>query len=446
MSILKRLIVEDIRPLLRRPSAEESRGHSVRPSGLAPDPTQVRRPDVRTATQPGMKAVILNWKAGENDPFSVMNGAIAQHFRACGKNVVVIEIADGDWPSRLAELAPAGVEFAFTWQGLGSPVTMGQSGESLWDHLKIPLICLHGDHPCHMPLNHGLESRYCFHLYTNADFARYSNRHFRRSRGASVIDVPQLHREHRLDRRTGDHFVFAKNINDPAETERFWQERLEKPVFDMYMAAAETLKSRIAQEAYIEIHDVLDDLLSQRGLEPPGPGADLTAYHQFHSQLDHYIRSHKSIVTVTALRDFPIRIYGRGWGRIAQSAPASHIFEPARNMADSQDLYYTRFGLIDVSPSKALHDRTRRAMVNGSGFLSSANLEDSFADIARFDRLFFTFRPSELAEKCAAVVRDPEGHREAAQRFACAYHERFHFRDFVRRIEQLAKVAVPFAA
>jgi hypothetical protein len=100
--------------------------------------------------------------------------------------------------------------------------------------------------------------------------------------------------------------------------------------------------------------------------------------------------------------------------------------------------------LVDVSPSKGLHDRTRRAMVNGSGFLSSASLEDTFADIGRFDRLFFTFRTNELAEKCATVVSDPDGHREAAERFASTYHERFHFKDFVNRIDQLAKSASVF--
>ena len=90
--------------------------------------------------------------------------------------------------------------------------------------------------------NHELESRYCFHLYTNAEFARYSNRHFRRARGASVIDIPQVHCESRLERRTGDYFVFAKNINDPLDTERMWQRELNKSEFDAYMMAAETLK------------------------------------------------------------------------------------------------------------------------------------------------------------------------------------------------------------
>ena len=114
-----------------------------------------------------------------------------------------------------------------------------------------------------MPLNHQLEGRYCFHLYTNAEFARYSNRHFRRTRSASVIDIPQLHREPHLGRRAGDYFVVAKNIKDPLDTEQRWRQQLDKPVFDAYMMAAETLKSRLTRESYVEIHDVLDELIAE---------------------------------------------------------------------------------------------------------------------------------------------------------------------------------------
>ena len=210
-----------------------------------------------------------------------------------------------------------------------------------------------------------MESRYCFHLYANADAARYSNRHFRRIRSASVIDIPQLHKESRLERRTGDSFVIAKNINDPVDMENFWRERLDKSSFAAYMMAAETLKQRIAREHSVDIHDVLDDLIAEHGLQWLAPAASIAAHHQYHSQLDHYVRSHRSIAAVAAIRDFPVRVYGRGWDRIARNAPASHVFEPGRNMADSQDLFYTRFGLIDISPSKGLHDRTRRAMANG---------------------------------------------------------------------------------
>jgi hypothetical protein len=443
MRILKQVLADALGSLFRRPPTEDlarptAEARSAYESGKQASPGRAR------ASHSGMKVVILNWKAGENDPFTVVNATVREHFHACGKNVEVIELTEHDWTARLAELAPTGVEFAFTWQGLGSSATIDGRGESLWDHLQIPLICIHGDHPSHMPSNHQLESRYCFHLYANADYARYSNRHFRRFRSASVIDIPQVHREQGLDRRTGDYFVLAKNITDPLITESAWRERLNKSALDTYMIAAETLKSKIASESYVEIHDELDDLIAQRNLEWLGASANTTAYHQYHSDLDHYLRSHKSVAVVTALREFPLRIYGRGWDRLAQSAPVSHVFERGRNMADSQDLYYSRFGSIDVSPSKGLHDRTRRAMVNGRGFLSSAHLEDSFADIARFDPLFFSFKADELRDKCAAVMHDPDAHISLAQEFAHVYHNRFHFRDFVNRLDHLAKLAGQF--
>jgi hypothetical protein len=439
MSILKRVLSEALASL-RRPPTENRQRRIAKTRSTNEDVGQVGHLEPLTTPKSGIKAVILNWNGGENDPFTVVNATIRQHFRACGKNVEVIEISENDWPARLAELVPAGVEFAFTWQGLGSCATVGETGDGLWDHFRIPLMCLHGDHPSHMPLNHQLESRYCFHLYTNAEFARYSNRHFRRARSASVIDIPQLHREPRLQRRVGDYFVIAKNINDPPMTESLWQQRLDKPVFDAYMMAAETLKARIARDSYVEIHDVLDDLVAQYSHELLSPAANMAAYHEYHSQLDYYVRSYKIVAAVTALREFPLRIYGRGWDRIARSAPASHLFEAGKNMADSQDLYYTRFGLVDVSPSRGLHDRTRRAMANLGAFLSSANLEDSFTDIERFDPLFFTFKIHDLPEKCEVVLRDPETHLALAQQFARVYHDRFHFKNFVNRLDDLAKV------
>jgi len=436
MSILKQVLKETWSSLGRQAPAEKP-GDRATQAETASTADQAHVP-----ASAGMKVVILNWKAGENDPFTFINDTIRHHFQACGKNVETIEITDLTWPGRLAELAPAGVAFAFTWQGLGSHIVVGDGKESLWDHLKIPLICIHGDHPAHMPRNHQLESPYCFHLYTNAEFARYSNRHFRRKRGASIIDLPQLHREPRLKDRSGDYFVVAKNIQDPSVTETRWRETLQKPVLDAYMMAAETLKARIATEPYVEIHDALDELLTRHGFEWLTLAINIDAYHAYHSQLDHYLRSHKSIAAVKALREFPVRIYGRGWERIAKTAPPSHAFEPGRNMVDSQAMFYSTYGLVDVSPSKGLHDRTRRAMANGVGFLSSANLEDSFVDIERFQPLFFRFPGDELAEKAATALRNPAAHAALAERFALAYHEKFHFKGFVSRLEQLAKLAI----
>ncbi len=85
-------------------------------------------------------------------------------------------------------------------------------------------------------------------------------------------------------------------------------------------------------------------------------------------------------------------------------------------------------------------------MANEVGFLSSANLEDSCPDFDRFDPLFFSFRAGELQTKAAAVVRDPASHAALAKKFALKYHERFHFKNFVDRLDELARVATASAS
>ncbi len=98
----------------------------------------------------------------------------------------------------------------------------------------------------------------------------------------------------------------VKNINDPVDTENIWRNRLDKPLFEAYMSATEVVKARIAREAYVEIHDVLDDLIAKQSIEWLSPAVDVAAYHQYHSQLDYYMRNYKSICAVNSLQEFAL--------------------------------------------------------------------------------------------------------------------------------------------
>jgi hypothetical protein len=387
-----------------------------------------------------MKVIILNWKNGENDPFTVFNAALKKQFEAHGRNVEIIEITSENWISEVINQIPEGIEFIITWQGLHSNIRMNDQGDSLWDLLKIPLISLHGDHPAHMPINHQLESAYCFHLYFDAEHARYSNRHFRRAYAARTTHIPKLSTEHPLEEQSGEFFVFAKNITDPSDTEKRWQANFEKPLFDTYMQVAETFKSRITQTSeYTEIHDLIDEVIEKNNLEWLYPSTNISAFHQIHSQLDFYARNYRSVVALKSLREFPVHIYGRGWENHAKAAASQHKFHPGLDMAESQKLYYSRYGIIDISPTKGFHDRTMRAMSNKQGFISSANLEDAFNNIEDYQSLFFDFRDNTLAERCALVMHAPEQHRHNAKLFANQYYEKFHFQAFINKIESLSQ-------
>ena len=385
-----------------------------------------------------MKTVILNWKEGENDPFTEVNRSLEEMFRRCGKTTHILQITDPTWAEQLGQLAIDGIDFVFTWQGLGSNIVLADNGDSIWELLKVPLICVHGDHPAHMPANHAFESKYCFHLYINTDFARYSNQHFRSKRSAYAIDLPKIFFEKPLE-ITGDKvFHIIKNIRHTDAIEAEWAKALPDFALKAFLQTAETLKNRIKTEPYVEIHEVMDDLAAVEAWDWLEERQNSGLLHRYHSGLDFYVRSYKSMLLLGELHDVPLKIYGRGWDSLKANAPKHWTFYEGMAMADSQQLYYSYYGIIDVSPFKRLHDRSHRAMDNGQPFLSSAYLEGNFNGVEAYRDLFFDFRPGQLRGKCEVVMAKPEAHRELAREFAQRYHDTFHFQDFVNRLDTLA--------
>jgi hypothetical protein len=385
-----------------------------------------------------MITVILNWNQGENDPFTVASQSMAEIFYRSGKVVATLEITDPNWAEKLGHWLNQGIDFVFTWQGLASQARVGPHDELIWDIAQVPLVCLHGDHPAYMPDNHLLDRPYCFHLYTNSDFARYANTHFRRLKAASVVDVPRLYFEKPLVNNGDKSFYIVKNITHTDALEQEWKQNIPDVAYQAYMQAAEVLKLLIHQSAYVEMHEVLDAMIVTEQWDWLNEAQNPGLLHHYHRSLDYYVRSYKSMCLLNELTQIPLKIFGRGWECFQAQAPKCWSFHEGLDMAQSQQLFYSEYGIIDISPSKRLHDRTRRAMANGQSFLSSANLEDSFDSIAGFENLFFDFRTGQLEQRCEVVLQSPTHHRERSQAFANRYHETFHYRDFVERIDGLA--------
>jgi hypothetical protein len=386
-----------------------------------------------------MKVVILNWSQGENDPFTFFSETLARILIRCGKTVEILQITDNTWPEKLRLIEQVqGVEFVFTWQGINTGAVLSDGVTSVWDKIRVPLISLHGDHPCYMPDNHRLDVEHCAHLYVNADFAKYSNVHFRKQNSAMYVQFPQTFFEKKLVKDEERVFNYVKNIRHTQDIESAWKKQLPDEARKAYLQTAEVLKYLVKNEEYFEMHDVMDALIVTEKwawlTEEMNPGL----VHHFHQEMDYYVRSYRSMVAIEELRDFPVNIYGRGWDRYKEGAPKNWDFRDGLDMSDSQSLYYSRYGLIDISPSRSLHDRSMRAMANHCSFLTSARLENSIDHLEPFDSLFFDFRQGDLKAKCEAVMRDPQGHREASIAFSRKFNELFHYEQFVKLLEVLA--------
>ncbi len=387
-----------------------------------------------------MYVVLINWDGGDNDPFTVFNATLAGYLEACGKLTKTIQLTNNSWPSEILNLKSEGIDFVFTWQGLGTSVLAGPEKKNVWDILQVPLICYHGDHPCRMPSNHALDRSYCAHLYNTSEFSRYANKHFRRVSSTISLPCPVLSTDVRLGSREGDFFVLVKNVTPPAATESRWKRDLPERLFSFYMSAAEMLKYHLTKEPQTDFHAVLDELIVTQCFDELYAEKNVGAHHFFHAQLDGYIRDAKTESVYRKLKDFPVHIFGAGWDSYAASGSKHHRFFSGKTMANSQSLYYSKYGIIDISPSTTgLHDRTLRAMQNETPFLISASMPSFLVNKEKYDSLFYSCIGDDLCDKCEAVMADPDGHTELARNFSHEFQSRVDPSDFVLRLDSVSR-------
>jgi hypothetical protein len=385
-----------------------------------------------------MKIGIINWKEGETDPFTVFSLTLREEFEKWGREVVIIPYAK-EIGTHLPAARAQGLDFVVTWQGLGSRLRRDGAEVCLWDEWQLPLFCLHGDHPCQNPANHFAGSRYVRHFYSAASFTRYANRHFPRVHAGLTFKVPLLHRRQRAPELSGDFFVFAKNITEPTVTIERWRQQMPPPLLQVMMDCAEVVRSGLSKGQVIDPHAALDEILAAAPwfrLEPrPGPDAN-SQFHFLHHEVNMLYRNLLAVNVLAELKDVPLRVVGRGWERYAARAPACHTFAPPRTVANSEDLFLSRWGIVDVAPAPdSLHDRTLRSLAREGAFLSGSNL--AFANGIADDcgPLFFDAAPASLRSRAEQVMQDPAGHRERCEAFSRAYRSFATHFDLLRTLE-----------
>jgi hypothetical protein len=387
-----------------------------------------------------MRVVILNWKNGENDPFTAYNYALTCYLEACGKCTKIVQLTDSDWPNQILKLKEDGIDFVFTWQGLGTDLVVGEQHQSFWDIVQVPLITLHFDHPCHMPTNHAFERRYCAHIYSTREFSHYASRFFRTQTRAIYIEPPLFNLDAPGDYHGADCFVLAKNITPPPATEARWKVEYDERLFGFCMIAAETLKQRLNTDGYIDVHSIVDQLISNQGHDEFYANIEPALYHGIHSQLDFYMRNVKAANVLSLLKDFPLHIFGRGWEFYAKESNQNHQFFDGLKVADSQQLYYSKYGIVDIAPSlTGLHDRTFRAMRNNTPFLNSGYLPEFLPNMSNYDPLFYSFNSNDLPNKCEHVISNPEAHADLASEFGYLYQMRCQPSEFIWKLDSIAR-------
>ncbi|MCO4099384.1 hypothetical protein [Gemmatimonas sp.] len=373
-----------------------------------------------------MRIVILNWSEGENDPFTYFSREWQQRLAVLGHDVQVVPL-DVRTILTIAEMhQDAPIDLAFCWQGLGSAIVPDGCTQTLWELLRIPLVCLHADHPCYNPLNHQQSSAFILHLYGPAAFANAANRLMPREWPAIAGIYPTL-----FAAATepvpfhGEYFVLAKNIRDPRDIRREWQRRCDAPTATLLGGIADAIERAYRDGNVVNHHDViLAHVPAPLRVRLQGDAHDPDAADimwRLTRELDQVHRNVAATFILEALPDVPIRIFGRGWERYKALRNPRHEFFPADTADRSAYQYQSAYGILDVAASNdMLHDRTSRALQTGGGFLLSSSFHRGTPFDPAFADLFFGGDPLELARKVDTVRQDPVAHRARCAAFGVA--------------------------
>jgi hypothetical protein len=389
-----------------------------------------------------MYIAILNWRDGENDPFTLFSQCLKNWFERMGRPAVLVNL-DHQTQQTMTTLAP-NISFAFTWQGLGEGIGRSTDKHSnIWDDLEIPLICFHGDHACHMPANHNASSNYVRHIYACASFSNFANQYIPRTKAATYQQGAVLFENQVHHQFSGDYFVFPKNLDDTSKTLDSWKNADKKYLGNILCSGHEAIAHELTKNKQKNHHAVVDELLTPEVLSELsrelGADSELLIRFHVHALLDKSYRNIISEHVINELKDVPLKIYGRGWDRFKTAGNSKHEYLDFDKVTDNAFQFSSNYGILDASPiHDNLHDRTMRSMGNHASFLSGSDWPHDEFFGKNYNTLFFNTKPGLLREQVERVISAPETHRSICNEFRNDYHRHFSPYGFLKALETVA--------
>lgn len=388
-----------------------------------------------------MKILLITWQQGENNPFDYFNSQLKKQFELIGCIVSMIDL-DDNFISNLNSHSKADV--AITWQGLGSNINTDE-GVNLWEKMKTQLVCLHGDHPCHMPFNHEVDNAYVHHIYAAPSFARYANTYFNKSHPAIYYLFPNIFSPRNIKvERTGNFFVFPKNLDPITEIFNTWKINLRPKTSQFLIEAADIIISDYELNLFKDHHSTIDELITREKFDQLLIENDVTneasLFHELHSLLDKVYRNYASEQVINLLQNYPVKIYGRGWDSFKERNNSKHEYFEFDSVANGDFQFDSNYGIIDIAPSiDSLHDRLFRAISRGGAFISNSLLSHTSLIDKEFDNLFYRIDNNNLQETAEKIMTSPKEHLDACETFSISYNQKNSFYNFYLYLVSLTR-------
>ena len=376
----------------------------------------------------------------ENNPFEFFNDELKFQFNALGCIISTLDF-DDNFANNIINYAH--IDLAISWQGVASNIC-ANDGFNIWEKIKVPLVCLHGDHPCHKPANHSADSVFIHHIYTAPSFARYSNTYFKRTRPAIFLMLPNFFRE-KKDRLTpnGDYFVLPKNLDSVSETLTKWDASLRPSTSKFLIEAAQVIMDEYDNNAFTDHHVTVDALLSNEVFDrlksENNVTDELALFHDLHKSLDKIYRNYASEKVIQDLSDFPLKVVGRGWNKYKKGANKLHEFLEFDSVANGDWQFSSNYGIIDIVPTAdSLHDRFFRALAQKGAVTSNSFISKTGLLTEGLDTIFYRTNAREgLRSTAEKIIDSRKKHFESCRHLSMVYRDQYSFYDFYLFLQRL---------
>ncbi len=385
-----------------------------------------------------MNILLLNWKQGENDPFTYFNQHLKMLFENHGSSVDILEV-DGELGKNILDLlCHKRIHIAITHQGIGSNYRLKDNNKLLWEEVGIRLVCLHGDHPSFAPSNHTVDSKYVTHTYCIPAFASYANKNFNLEHPAVFLPLPLMFSyAGKQYPRVDDFFVLPKNHDEIDLTFQNWQKDYPAPFSEFLINTAIQIRDNYLAGDILDHHEIINNNIHDEKNQQMMSGLNLHGnpkiYHLLHGELDKIYRNSVSESIIEEMKDFPLVINGRGWEKFSKRKYKQHTFNEFGEVQYGEQQFYSAYGIIDVvSQRHCLHDRTMRALANRGGFLSNCTADFFDYRGQPFTSLFYNGIRGVLRERAEAVMLNPKAHIERCSEFLTEIQRQHPFDHFYK--------------
>lgn len=352
---------------------------------------------------------ILCFSGGsEGNALMELTKQLLEPLKSRASRVVVLDVNQEGWQSRLESLLDEPVWFAVSYFAVGQDVSLTRDGTraNLWESAGIPFVRFYGDLPAYFPDRHIGRYRNSINVYGYPSHAAYYRRWFS-DRALSVLVQPFILdpialEDVDVERKMKGKVIFPKNGNSPASLIIYWRTALPREVGK----ALEALAEESVGKDWIDREPCLDDKLiahfSTMGVDIAAEPAVLSFLV---AQLDDYVRRVKSTMIAEALLDLPVIVRGSAWQHVDFRGKKA-VYDPDSDLARTNVLMDQALAIVDMSPNTqhTPHDRICRSVGRGTAFLTN---RQEFLDalLPKPARFTFKFEP-EAIRNCVEYYVD----------------------------------------